>query len=110
MTIAFEDDSFGKTWGRRFALYEYTRLDELEHAFAITVHKSQGSEYPVIIIPVSWFPPVLATRSLIYTALTRGRARVIAVGNPDYVNQMVDNDRSNLRLSGLCSRLEELDR
>ena len=110
MTIAFEDDSFGRTWGRRFALYEYTRLDELEHAFAITVHKSQGSEYPVIIIPVSWFPPVLATRSLIYTALTRGRARVIAVGNPDYVNQMVDNDRSNLRLSGLCSRLEELDR
>ena len=110
MTIAFEDDSFGKTWGRRFALYEYTRLDELEHAFAITVHKSQGSEYPVIIIPVSWFPPVLATRSLIYTALTRGRSRVIAVGNPDYVNQMVDNDRSNLRLSGLCSRLEELDR
>ncbi len=110
MTIAFEDDSFGRTWGRRFALYEYTRLDELEHAFAITVHKSQGSEYPVIIIPVSWFPPVLATRSLIYTALTRGRSRVIAVGNPDYVNQMVDNDRSNLRLSGLCSRLEELDR
>ena len=108
MTVAFEDDSFGRTWGRRFALYEYTRLDELEHAFAITVHKSQGSEYPMIVMPVSWFPPVLATRSLIYTALTRGKSRVIAVGNPEYVNQMVDNDRSNLRLSGLCTRLEEL--
>ncbi len=110
MTIAFEDDRYGKTWGRRFALYEYTRLDELEQAFAITVHKSQGSEYPVIVIPVSWFPPVLATRSLIYTALTRGRMKVILVGNPDYINAMVDNDRSSMRLSGLCSRLMEMYR
>ncbi|MBE6026504.1 MAG: ATP-dependent RecD-like DNA helicase [Clostridiales bacterium] len=101
ITVAFDDDRFGKTWGRRFALYEYSKLDELEQAFAVTVHKSQGSEYPVVMIPVTWFPPVLATRSLIYTAITRGKNRVILVGNPEYLNAMVDNDRSEQRYSGL---------
>ena len=108
MTVVFDDDRFGKTYGRRFALYEYTKLDELEQAFCVTVHKSQGSEYPVVIIPVSWFPPVLATRSLIYTAITRGKNKVILVGNPDYLNAMVDNDRSSERLSGLKDRLMSL--
>ena len=110
MTIAFDDDRFGKTWGRRFALYEYTKLDELEQAYAVTVHKSQGSEYPTVIIPVSWFPPVLATRSLIYTAITRGKSQVIIVGNPDYMNAMVDNDRSSMRLSSLDQRIMEMYR
>jgi exodeoxyribonuclease V alpha subunit len=105
VTVAFDDDSFGRTWGRRFALYEYSKLDELEQAFAVTVHKSQGSEYPVVIIPVTWFPPMLATRSLIYTAVTRGKSRVILVGNPDYLNAMVDNDRSEQRYSGLKDRI-----
>ena len=105
VTVAFDDDSFGKTWGRRFALYEYAKLDELEQAFAVTVHKSQGSEYPVVLIPVTWFPPVLATRSLIYTAITRGKSKVILVGNPDYLNAMVDNDRSEQRYSGLKDTL-----
>ena len=110
MTVAFDDDRFGKTWGRRFALYEYTKLDELEQAYAVTVHKSQGSEYPTVIIPVSWFPPVLATRSLIYTAITRGKSQVIIVGNPEYMNAMVDNDRSSMRLSGLDQRIMEMYR
>ena len=105
VTVAFDDDSFGRTWGRRSALYEYSKLDELEQAFAVTVHKSQGSEYPVVIIPVTWFPPMLATRSLIYTAVTRGKSRVILVGNPDYLNAMVDNDRSEQRYSGLKDRI-----
>lgn len=105
VTVAFDDDSFGRTWGRRFALYEYSKLDELEQAFAVTVHKSQGSEYPVVVIPVTWFPPILATRSLIYTAVTRGKSRVILVGNPDYLNAMVDNDRSEQRYSGLKDRI-----
>lgn len=105
VTVAFDDDSYGRTWGRRFALYEYSKLDELEQAFAVTVHKSQGSEYPTVVIPVTWFPPMLATRSLIYTAITRGKSRVILVGNPDYLNQMVDNDRSEQRYSGLKDRI-----
>ncbi|MBR5739994.1 MAG: ATP-binding domain-containing protein, partial [Firmicutes bacterium] len=108
MTVAFDDDSYGRTWGRRFALYEYSKLDELEQAFCVTVHKSQGSEYPVVILPISWFPPVLATRSLIYTAVTRGKNKVILVGNPDYMNAMVDNDRSEQRLSGLKDRITEM--
>ncbi len=108
MTIAFEDDRFGKSWGRRFALYEYTRLDELELAYAVTIHKSQGSEYPTVIIPISWFPSVLSTRSLIYTAITRGKSKVILVGDPKYMNAMVDNDRSTSRLSGLKSRILDM--
>ncbi len=105
VTVAFDDDSYGRTWGRRFALYEYSKLDELEQAFAVTVHKSQGSEYPTVVIPITWFPPMLATRSLIYTAITRGKSRVILVGNPDYLNAMVDNDRSEQRYSGLKDRI-----
>ena len=89
----------------RFIEYEYIKLEELELAYAVTVHKSQGSEYKAVIIPISWFPPVLATRSLIYTAITRGKEKVILIGERDYLNAMVDNDRAKYRLSGLKERL-----
>lgn len=97
VTITYDDD--------RWVVYQYVQLDEIEHAYAVTVHKSQGSEYPIVIIPMTWFPPVLATRSLIYTAITRGKRQVYIVGNPDYLNAMTDNNRSRGRNSGLCSRL-----
>ena len=89
----------------RIVKYETNIIEEIEHAYAVTVHKSQGSEYPIVIIPMTWFPPVLATRSLIYTAITRGKRQVYIVGNPDYLNAMTDNNRSRGRNSGLCSRL-----
>ena len=100
LTVLYDDE--------RWVTYPYTLFDELELSYAVTVHKSQGSEYPVVIIPVTWFPPVLATRSLIYTAITRGKEKVFVVGNPDYLNAMVDNDRSRERNSGLRSRLVAL--
>ena len=89
----------------RWVEYQYIQLDELELAYAITVHKSQGSEFPVVIMPMSWFAPVLATRSLLYTAITRGKEQVIIVGEEKYANGMVDNNRSRNRNSGLRDRI-----
>lgn len=97
VTVVYDDS--------RWVEYQYIQLDELELAYAITVHKSQGSEFPVVIMPMSWFPPMLATRSLVYTAVTRGKEAVYIVGNPAYMNAMVDNNRSRSRNSGLTSRI-----
>ena len=97
VTVLFDDE--------RWVEYAYVQLDELELAYAITIHKSQGSEFPVVILPMTWFPPILATRSLVYTAVTRGKKEVYIVGNPAYLNAMVDNNQSRNRNSGLKSRM-----
>ena len=97
VTVLYDDE--------RWVEYSYVKLDEIELAYAVTVHKSQGSEFPVVIIPMTWFPPVLATRSLIYTAVTRGKNQVIIVGNPAYLEKMAANNQSRSRNSGLKERL-----
>jgi len=97
ITVIFEDV--------KAALYDATRFDELELAYAVTVHKSQGSEYPVVVMPMTWIPPVMATRNLLYTAVTRAKLAVIIVGNPDIMNEMVDNNKITERYSGLKARL-----
>ncbi len=89
----------------RWVEYQYVQLDEIELAYAITVHKSQGSEFPVVIMPMSWFAPVLATRSLLYTAVTRAKEEVIIVGSQKYINAMTDNNQSKRRNSGLRARI-----
>ena len=89
----------------KWAEYPYPQLDEIELAYAVTVHKSQGSEFPAVILPMTWFPPALATRNLLYTAITRGKKVVYIVGRQDYLNQMVDNNQSRQRNSGLAIRL-----
>ncbi len=89
----------------RLVTYDFTGLDELEHAFAVTVHKSQGSEYPVVILPVTQAPPMLLTRNLLYTAITRAQQMVVLVGRRDIVEQMVKNDRQSMRYTGLAARL-----
>lgn len=94
--------------GERFVTYDFTQLDELEHAYAITVHKSQGSEFPAVVIPVSWFPPMLSTRNLLYTAVTRGKKLVVLCGSRQRMNAMIDNNRVALRYSGLGKRLEAI--
>jgi exodeoxyribonuclease V alpha subunit len=86
--------------------YDFSQLDELEHAYSITVHKSQGSEFPIIIMPVSWFPPILATRNLLYTAVSRGKKAVILVGSENRMHAMIDNNRITERYSGLAVRLK----
>lgn len=94
----------------KYVTYNFSQLDELELAYAVTVHKSQGSEFPIVIMPVSWFPPMLATRNLLYTAVTRGKKAVVLVGSENKLNAMVDNDRISERFSGLGIRLKRMMR
>ncbi len=82
-------------------IYDFSQLDELEHAYAITIHKSQGSEYPVVIIPSYDYSPKLLTRNLLYTAVTRAQRMVIVVGRADVIMGMVDNNRRKRRYTGL---------
>ena len=89
----------------RYVEYPFSNLDELELAYAITVHKSQGSEYPVVIIPMYSCPPMLRTRNLLYTAVTRAKKMVILVGRSDIPYQMVENNREILRYTTLKTRL-----
>ena len=92
----------------KYVTYNFNQLDELELAYAVTVHKSQGSEFPIIIMPISWYPPMLATRNLLYTAVTRGKRAVVLVGSQNKLNAMVDNNRINQRYSGLGYRLSRM--
>lgn len=85
--------------------YKYDELDEIEHCFCTTVHKSQGSEFPVIIIPMTWGPPMLLSRNLIYTAVTRAKKLVIIVGMKKYLDRMIENDINNDRYSNLGYKL-----
>lgn len=88
--------------------YPYNQLEELEHAFAITIHKSQGSEYPVVVIPLLRCPPKLLNRNLLYTAVTRARKCVVIVGNIGLVNTMIDNEDEQKRYTTFARRLQEL--
>jgi exodeoxyribonuclease V alpha subunit len=94
--------------GDRLVSYDFTNLDELEPAFAITVHKSQGSEFPVVVMPMTHFPPMLATRNLLYTAITRAKEGVVMVGDPRMPGVMTDNTSARKRNSGLKARLVKL--
>ena len=101
LTILFDDG--------RESVYNYKELDQIEHAFAVTIHKSQGSEYPAVIIPLLGGNRKLMNRNLIYTAITRARQLVIIVGDVNLVNQMVDNSEEQKRYTSLALRLEELN-
>lgn len=94
----------------RVATYDFSLLEELEHAYAITVHKSQGSEYPVVILPLYACAPPLLTRNLIYTAITRAREKVVLVGRRDIAARMVENDRLDMRYTCLSHRILEAAR
>ena len=100
VTVLFDDG--------RVAVYTYADLDELEHAFAITIHKSQGSEYPAVVIPLLAGPRKLLNRNLLYTAITRAKRMVVIVGNPAMVNQIIDNTEEQKRYTSLTLRLQEM--
>ncbi len=98
MTVVFDE---------KVVEYDFELLEDIEPAYAITVHKSQGSEYPTVIMPVCSAPPMLLTRNLLYTAVTRAQTRVILVGREETVAQMVNNARQMMRYTGLCYRLKK---
>ena len=97
MVIIFDED--------KRVEYPFTNLDELDLAYAITVHKSQGSEFPIVVMPVCSFAPLLMSRNLFYTAVTRARDMVILVGSEKTVQNMTYNNQFHQRFTGLCEKL-----
>ena len=91
----------------RIVAYGMDMLGELEHAYAMTVHKSQGSEYRAVILAAAEGPQMLMTRGVLYTAITRARELLIAVGDEEMIDRMIDNNRQQKRYSGLRARLAE---
>lgn len=106
--IDFSSELMRINFDDRICRYEFTKLDELEHAYAITIHKSQGSEYPIVIIPLYRCAPRLLTRNLLYTAVTRAQKIVILVGSASVVQTMVENNRLAKRYTGLRDMIEKL--
>ena len=92
----------------REVVYPFKQADELEHAFALTIHKSQGSEYPCVILPLLPGPRMLMNRNLLYTAITRAARCVVIVGMMDTFYGMIDNSTERKRYSGLADRLAEI--
>ena len=102
LTVLFDDG--------RSADYDYAMLEELELAYCLSVHKSQGSEFTCVVMPAVGGPPMLLTRNLFYTALTRARQLVVLVGREDAVAAMVNNNHIARRYTALSERLSELPR
>lgn len=102
MTIEFDE--------RRLVDYPFGQLDELEPAYAITIHKSQGSEYPAVVIPLLGGPRMLFNRNILYTAVTRAKSCVTIVGSEDIVQYMIANEREMKRYSGLDLCICEISR
>ncbi|MBQ1230015.1 MAG: ATP-dependent RecD-like DNA helicase [Clostridia bacterium] len=98
MEILFDD---------RHVVYDFNTLEELEMAYAITVHKSQGSEYPIVILPMGSTPPMLLSRNLLYTAVTRAQMMAVTVGREEVLASMVANNRQTMRYTGLRRWLRE---
>lgn len=92
----------------RICEYDPTLLEDLEHAYAATVHKSQGNEYPAVIVPVFSPPPMLAARNLLYTAVTRAKSMVVLVGRKEDIFRMVDNNHISVRYTGLEAIIRSL--
>lgn len=92
----------------RLVEYSFNQLDELELAYAVTIHKSQGSEYPAVILPILDGPRLLFNRNLLYTAVTRAKSCVTIVGSDSMLQFMIDNKSEQSRYSGLCERIHEL--
>ena len=93
----------------RWAEYSFKRLDELELAYAVTIHKSQGSEYPAVIIPLLSGPRMLMNRNLLYTAVTRARKCVTVVGSEETFRDMIRNEKQQRRYSSLDQRIQETE-
>jgi exodeoxyribonuclease V alpha subunit len=89
----------------RMVTYDFSEMDEISLAYAISVHKSQGSEYPAVLVPIMTQHFILLQRNLLYTAITRGKNLVILVGTKKALNIALKNNKPTERLSGLASKL-----
>ena len=100
VTVLFDDE--------RWVEYPFSGLDELELAYAVTIHKSQGSEYPAVVIPLLAGPRMLMNRNLLYTAVTRAKTCVTIVGDSQVFYDMIDNTQQQMRYTSLKERLQEI--
>jgi exodeoxyribonuclease V alpha subunit len=94
--------------GNRLVRYSFNQLDDLSLSYAVTIHKSQGSEYKAVIIPILSGPPMLMNRNLLYTAVTRAKKMVVIVGLQEMVRRMVNNNRQVDRYTALAERLRRI--
>ena len=103
MTVEFDEG--------RFVEYEFDELDQLELCYAVTIHKAQGSEYPAVVIPLLRGPRMLMNRNLLYTAVTRAKQLVVLIGDPEVMNEMIDNTTEAKRYTSLnlylCTAAED---
>lgn len=97
--VIFDDEKIVK--------YESNVLEEIELAYAITIHKSQGSEFPVVVMPITNGPPVLYTRNLLYTGVTRAKKFLIILGKESIVNYMIQNNDTKKRNTGLRAKMSK---
>lgn len=102
MEVLFDDN--------KTVYYPFSSSEDLEHAYAVTIHKSQGSEYPAVVMPVLSGPRMLMTRNLLYTAVTRATRCVTIVGSENAIHQMIANANEQKRYTGLCDRIMECSR
>lgn len=98
--IKFDDE--------KYAWYQYSELDQIEHAYAITVHKAQGSEFDVVIMPIVQAAPMLLTRNLLYTGMTRAKKLLIVIGSSNVIEFMINNVDSKKRNTGLEYKLKKI--
>lgn len=101
LTVVFEEN--------RYVEYSFKQLDELELAYAVTIHKSQGSEYPAIVLPLLGGPRMLMSRNLLYTAVTRAKTCVTIVGSEETFEDMIHNKQEKERYTSLRQRIEEMN-
>jgi exodeoxyribonuclease V alpha subunit len=104
-TINPQEEVFSVDYYGRIVEYDFVEMDEISLAYAISVHKSQGSEYPVVILPIMTQHFVLLQRNLLYTAVTRGKKLVITIGTKKALTIALKNNKPKERLSGLGFRL-----
>ncbi|KPJ67231.1 MAG: recombinase RecD [Coxiella sp. DG_40] len=106
-SIDLEESTLKINFDGRLVDYEFSELDEISLAYATSIHKSQGSEYPVVVIPLAMQHYVMLARNLIYTAVTRGKQLVIIIGQPKALAIAVRNNKTNKRITNLCARLQQ---
>lgn len=99
MEVIFDEEKVVK--------YESNVSEELEHAYAITIHKSQGSEFPLVVMPITNGPPMLYTRNLLYTGVTRAKKLLIILGKESMINYMIQNNDTKRRNTGLKQKMSK---
>ena len=100
ITVCFDE--------KRMVRVPFSEMDEMDLAYATTIHKSQGSEYPAVLLPILGGPRMLLNRNLLYTAVTRAKSCVVILGSRDTVLQMIDNVEEMKRYTGLIQRIHEI--